>query len=162
MWQRCGGGSEYPTFTLKAEPQKSFCSISSLNSYIKLHLGLCFISCTPLISIFCLIPAYTELNQTFLPTHLILWSWQLSTNSGTEVIYSFRSVKHLKLATSDCANIQIFWKKKKRKKHLPWCLHLCIYSPPTHSYLEAFPHAWDFPFFSLCFPGTFHILWHNS
>lgn len=140
-----------------------FGSIISLNLYIKLHLGLCYISWiySPRFYILPDTCLYRVL-QTFLPTHLILWSWQLSMNSGTKVIYSFRSVKHLKLATSDCANIQIFWKKKKRKKHLPWCLHLCIYSPPTHSYLEAFPHAWDFPFLSLCFPGTFHILWHNS
>lgn len=110
MWLRWRGGSEYSTFTLKAEPQKfAFHNMISLNSYINLHLGLCYISWmySPAFYIPPGICLYRVL-QTFLPTHLILWSWQLSTHAGTEVIYSFRSVKHLQLATSDCANIQIF------------------------------------------------------
>lgn len=137
VWQRWGGGSEYSTFTLKAELQKcSFRNMSSLNLYINLHLGLCNISWTysPAFYIPPGICLYRVL-QTFLPTHLILWCWQLPTYSGTEVIYSFKSVKHLQLTTSDCANIQIFWMKKKRKKHLPWCLHLHRYFLPPPNFV---------------------------
>lgn len=113
-----------------------FSYMISPNLYINLHLGLYYIS--QMYSLAFYIPPGICLYwvfQTFLPTHLILWSWQLPTHSGTEVIYSFRSVKRLQLATSDCANIQIFWKKKKRKKHLPWCLHLCRYSPPLLNFV---------------------------